>query len=185
MSEGKLNKFENPVRLAELDPEGTLRAAGFSDGMSLCDIGAGTGVFSIPAARISRGKIYALEASDAMIALLENRRREQGIDNLEILKVTSRELPLEDGLCDMAVMVTVLHEIDDKKAMLDEAGRILKADGKLLVIEFHKWATPMGPPAEHRISKEEVKEICISSRCRVIEESIMGENFYKIIFSPR
>ena len=47
----KAKKFENPARLDELRPESTLRRAGFSEGMSLCDIGAGTGIFSVAAAK--------------------------------------------------------------------------------------------------------------------------------------
>ena len=46
MMTDKAKKFENPARLDELSPESTLIRAGLSEGMSLCDIGAGTGIFN-------------------------------------------------------------------------------------------------------------------------------------------
>lgn len=64
MHDHKISKLENPVRLAELDPAATLIRAGFRENMVLCDIGAGTGIFTFPATQISSEKIYTLEISD-------------------------------------------------------------------------------------------------------------------------
>ncbi|MFA6075127.1 MAG: hypothetical protein WCV63_02675 [Negativicutes bacterium] len=50
MNNDRIKKFENPERVAELNPQLTLRAAGFERGMTLCDIGAGTGLFTFAAA---------------------------------------------------------------------------------------------------------------------------------------
>mgnify|MGYP000721131418 CR=1 FL=1 len=44
---GKREKLEDPVRVSELDPAGTLERIGFRAGQTLCDIGAGSGLFSL------------------------------------------------------------------------------------------------------------------------------------------
>jgi len=181
-NDSKATKFENPKRLEELDPRNTLTKAGFQENMVLCDIGAGSGIFSLPAAQISSNDIYALEISDSMIELLKNRMVENKIQNLKIRKVDSDILPLENDICDMALMVTVFHEIADKEFMLGEIKRILKEKGRLMIIEFHKRETPMGPPVDHRISEEDVEEICNNSKFITIEKFTMGDNFYGIIF---
>ncbi len=178
----RINKFENPVRIAELDPKNTLMKLGFKEKMVLCDIGAGSGIFSFPAAEISSGDIFALEISDDIIAVLERKKSEGDIQNLIIRKVESDRLPLESGICDMAIMVTVLHEIEDKDSMLKEIRRILKTNGKLAVIEFHKAETPMGPPVDHRISEEQVMELCDDNSFKHIEKYKSGDNFYYLIF---
>jgi len=138
MNDNKISKYENPIRIAELNPKNTLIRAGFGEGMILCDLGAGTGIFSFLATQISNNDIYALELSDGMIDILKSRAIERKIDNLKILKVNSPILPLGNSICDMAIMVTVFHEIEDKNSILNEIKRILKDNGKLMIIEFHK-----------------------------------------------
>ncbi|HBW37924.1 class I SAM-dependent methyltransferase [Desulfosporosinus sp. BICA1-9] len=85
----KTLKFENHIRIVELNPKNSLIKAGFKENMILCDIGAGTGVFTFPATEISKNDIYALEISDSMIELLKSRMAERNIKNLKIKKVES------------------------------------------------------------------------------------------------
>lgn len=183
--EKKINKFENPSRIAELDPKNTLIRLGFKEDMVLCDIGAGSGVFSIPAAQISSCSIFALDISDDMINILERKKTENKAQNLTIQKVHSDKFALENGICDMAVMVTVLHEIEDKSFMLGEIKRILKANGKLAIIEFHKKSTPIGPPINHRISQEQVIELCEGKGFKSVEKFELGDNFYCVVFQAK
>lgn len=182
MNDSRIHKFENPVRIAELSPKSTLMKAGFKENMILCDIGAGTGIFSFPATKISSNNIYALEISDSMIELLKKRITEQNTKNLIIKKVDCNVLPLGNNSCDMAIMVTVLHEIEDKECMLNEIKRVLKEKGKLMIIEFHKRKTPMGPPIDHRLSEECVEKICNDNQLKTIEKFSLGDNFYCAIF---
>lgn len=182
MNYEKIKKFENKARLEELNPRDTLKRAGFKEGMVLCDIGAGTGIFSIPATKISDNDIYALEKSDEMIEILKNRIVEKNIKNLKIKKVESNILPIGDKVCDLVIMVTVLHHIDDKEFMIDEIKRILKDNGKLMIIEFHKRETSMGPPVEMRISEEELEEIGVYNNLKIIDKFVLGDNFYGFIF---
>jgi len=185
MENKKIFKFENPSRMKELSPYETLKKIGFSDGMTLCDIGAGTGIFSFPAADISKEKIFALDVMEDMVELLRKRALDKKVNNVEALKVYSKELPVESGTCDMALMVTVMHEIDDKLFMLSEVKRILKDDGKLFIVEFHKKRTPIGPPEEHRISEDQLKAIGSEGDFEFVEKFSMGENFYGIVFKKR
>ncbi|MTK13065.1 MAG: methyltransferase domain-containing protein [Clostridiaceae bacterium] len=182
MNDSKINKLENPIRIAELNPKNTLIKTGFKENMVLCDIGAGTGIFSFIAAKISSNDIYALEVSDSMIELLKNRMDEQDTKNLIIKKVDSIQLPLGSNICDMAIMVTVLHEIEDKEYMLNEIKRVLKRKGRLMIIEFHKRKTPIGPPIDHRLSENYVEEICNNNELKPIEKFSLGENLYCAIF---
>lgn len=182
MNHDKINKFENKERLEELRPIETLKRAGFKDGMVLCDIGAGTGVFSIPATQISSGDIYALEKSEDMIEILESKISENKIKNLKVKRVESDILPLEDDTCDLVILITVLHHIDDKEIMMDEIKRILKDEGRLMIIEFHKRDTGSGPPVEMRISQEELKEFGKTHKLKTVEEFKLGDNFYGFTF---
>jgi len=182
LNDNKVKKYENQMRVAELNPKNSLIKAGFKENMVLCDIGAGTGIFTFPATEISSKDIYALEVSDDMLELLASRMVERNTKNLKLKKVDSTILPLEDNRCDMAIMVTVLHEVENKESMLDDLKRILKQGGKLMIIEFHKRETPMGPPVDHRISEEYVEKICNSHGLKTINQFSLGDNYYSVIF---
>ena len=181
----KINRLENDARVMELNPTNTLIRAGFGAGMTLCDIGAGTGLFSFAAAEISQNDIYALEISEQMIELLAQRMVERNVKNLIIKKVDSGILPLDDNFCDMAIMVTVLHEVDNKESMLQEVKRILRHSGKLVIIEFHNRKTPMGPPVELRLAQKYVEELCNKNGLQTLYRNSLGENLYIDIFENR
>jgi len=182
MRKDKIDKFENVTRIAELNPTGTLIRAGLNENMVLCDLGAGTGVFAFPASGITHSTVHALEISDEMIEILEYRKKERAIENIQIKKVISEVLPLDNDICDMVLMVTVLHEIRDPRLILADIKRVLKKTGKLVIIEFHKKETPMGPSIDHRLSIEYTEELCNSISLDATDKFDLGENFYCIIF---
>lgn len=183
MNESYINKFENKDRIEELKPKETLKKAGFKKEMTLADIGAGTGIFTFAAAKISKNHIYAFEISDEMIEILNFRKKEYKANNLVIKKVTSPALPQSDSSCDCAVMCTVLHHLEDKEFMLKQIRRILKAGGKFISIDFHKLETPFGPPEQYRLSENEIIHLCESAGFKKIKKYSMGDNFNCIIFA--
>ena len=175
-------KLENPMRLEELKPMNTLKKIGLQENHIVCDIGAGSGIFSIPASMITRNKVYALEISDEMLSIIGEKAKVQGVTNIELIKVKDEHFDVLDDSINIALMVTVLHEIPNKIVILEEVKRILMDQGKLAVIEFHKRETPMGPPVEHRIGKNVVIDTLNNSGFLVADEFDLGENFYCLVF---
>ncbi len=182
MNEFYIKKFENEDRIKELNPKQTLKNAGFKKNMSLADIGAGTGIFTFAAAKISKNHIYAFDVSDEMIEILTFRKNKFKAHNVVIKKVTSPSLPQSDNSCDCAVMCSVLHHLDNKEFMLSEIHRILKQNGRYISIDFHKSKTPSGPPEQFRMSEEEIITLCENAGFSVTDKYCLGENFNCIIF---
>jgi ubiquinone/menaquinone biosynthesis C-methylase UbiE len=176
------SKLENPIRLAELKPEDTLRKIGLQDNQIVCDIGAGSGIFTIPAARITRKKVYTVDINDEMLSIISGKATAEGITNIELIKVKDDHYQIMDHSVDIALMVTVLHEINNPSEVIAEIKRILKNNGKIAVIEFHKRETKMGPPIEHRLGKDEVQEMLRAAGFIVQEEFDLGNNLYCKVF---
>lgn len=177
----KLMKFENPVRLEELQPVKTLEKIGLRDNDVLCDIGAGTGIFAIPAAKMTKNKVCALEINEDMLDIMTEKARAENIGNLHLLKTEDEHLILEDNTADIVLLVTVLHEIQNKAIFINEIKRILKRQGKLAVIEFHKRQTPMGPPEAHRLGQHEVSAMFSAQGFKTAQDFVLGHNFYCLV----
>lgn len=155
---------------------------GLQEGQILCDIGAGSGIFSIPAALITKNTVYAVEINNEMLSIIEAKAEQKDITNIRLIEVQDNHYEIEDNSVDITLMVTVLHEIDNKAVILEEVKRILKSDGKFAVVEFHKLDTPMGPPIIRRMAKDDVQKI-LCEQGLVLQDSFdLGENFYCMIF---
>ena len=178
----KLEKLENPARLAELAPETTLTRIGLTCGDSVCDIGAGSGIFTLPAARQTRGTVYAVDPNDELLQILEARANAEGLSNIRILRTGTFAYDIPAGSVDLVLLVTVLHEIEAKADLLREVARILKPSGSLCVIEFKKEPTPFGPPVDHRIAIDAVVSVCADSSFHEKERFLLGENLYCVMF---
>lgn len=175
-------KFEQPARLKELDPANTLIKVGLRENQVFCDIGAGTGIFVIPAAKITDKKVYALEIDDEMLGIIEEKAKLISASHIEGLLVQGARFPLPDNSVDLVLMVTVLHEINDAEEFLEEAKRILQKDGRIVVIEFHKRETMSGPPIPHRIAKDRVIELFAKIGLHMAMDFDLGENYYCVVF---
>lgn len=176
-----IQKLENPIRVKELNIENTLKRLGLSNETSFCDIGTGTGLFSLAAAKLSEKPIYALEISEDMLNFLKQQKQDQNLKNLIVKKVESN-IPLEKCSCNICLLATVYHELEEPEHMLNEIHRILSPNGILGIIEFHRLKTPMGPPLSHRISKDELQKQVERKGFVISENFRLGENFYCSIF---
>mgnify|MGYP001280997301 FL=1 len=76
------NKLKNPARVNELAPAETLKKSGLGDNDVFCDIGAGVGVFTIPAAMITRNKVYALDINDESLEVVRSITEKEKLKNL-------------------------------------------------------------------------------------------------------
>jgi len=97
------------------------------------DLGCGTGQVSEAMAPFVR-RVIAVDHSRAMLRAA--RQRLGGRANVEVRQGALEALPIHDGTLDVAVLCLVLHHAPDPGAVLREAGRVVRAGGRLLVIDM-------------------------------------------------
>jgi ArsR family transcriptional regulator len=102
---------------------------------TVADLGAGTGAL---AARISPfvKRVIAVDGSAQMLAALRDRLA--GVTNVDSRQGELEALPLEDGSCDVAFMLLVLHYIVEPAEALREACRILGPGGRLILVDMRE-----------------------------------------------
>jgi hypothetical protein len=90
------------------------------------------------------------------------------------------DFKLPDSGISFGLLVNVLNEVNDKERLLAEASRILKIGGKLAIVEWEKTETGFGPPVDHRIGREEVKQLLNGGGLEILMELDFSGIFYGI-----
>jgi len=120
------------------DPSKILRLLGLSEStLDVVDVGCGYGTFTIPAAGIIRGKIYAIDIDPEMIKTVENKARINNLGNVVgvLRDFVSKGSGLEDSSVDYVMFFNILHA-ENPENLLTEACRILKLGGRLGIIHW-------------------------------------------------
>jgi ubiquinone/menaquinone biosynthesis C-methylase UbiE len=82
--------------------------------------------------------------------------------------------------------LTVLHDLlrdNTGEVVLRETARVLKPEGKLVIVEYKKIETPSGPPVTMRLSEQELGEITTRFGFRKERVSEVGAYHYLYIAS--
>jgi len=110
---------------------------GLQPGMKVLDAGCGPGRLAIPAAKAigSPGELTALDIQAGMLARVQEKARTAGLSNIRLMQVELGKGKLEMAYYDRAMLVTVLGEIPEQEAALQEIYQALKPGGILSVTE--------------------------------------------------
>lgn len=147
------------------DPELIFNELKLQEGDYFLDIGCGTGDYSLHAAKIigNSGQVYALDVQDELITNLKEKTSREGLKNIRaLISDIAHPLPVEDKSVDICFISTVLHSVDLSRhgeQLFNEIRRVLKPDGRLVIIECKKEDLSRGPPLEMRISSDELENI--------------------------
>jgi ubiquinone/menaquinone biosynthesis C-methylase UbiE len=151
--------LERSQREAEEMPEAALNAIGIQKGMTIADVGAGVGYFSIRMAQRvgATGRIYANDVQPEMLTLLKERAMNAKVTNIVPVLGTESDPKLPAKTMDLILLVDVYHEFSQPQIMLQKLRLALKDDGRLVLVEFRKEDPHIPIRSEHKMSVEEVK----------------------------
>jgi len=125
--------------------ERLLRQADLRQGMSVLDLGAGTGTLALLAKRrFTSAVVFGLDADPKMLDCARAKSREAGLD-IQFDEGMSDDLPYPDGQFDRVVSTLFFHHLwpADKRRTVDEIARVLKPDGELHVADWGRPADPL------------------------------------------
>ncbi len=126
----------------------------------VAEFGCGYGTFTIPAARIVNGTVYALDIEQEMLNITNAYALRENLSNINCLlrDFISNGSGLQSGSIDYAMVFNILHT-EDPLDLLKEAYRILKINGILGIIHWnYDAATPRGPAMNIRPNPEQCKD---------------------------
>lgn len=179
----KRRKLDSEERRKILPPKETLLKVGLQEGDTMADIGCGIGYFTFPASEIvgPKGLIYAMDISPEMLADVDRKVSEQGITNIKTVRTGENDFNVTADSVTYGLICNVLHETENAESFLAETKRILAEQGKIAIIEWRKAETGFGPPVDHRMDMEEVKQMLVDHNFQNIQGMDIGEHFYTVL----
>lgn len=175
-----------PKGLVFVDPKQVIRELSVGLGDTVADFGAGSGYFSFEFAKTvgSEGKVYALDVLPSALEAITSRAKTLGLANVVATRV-NLERPNGSGLgagsVDWVIVKDVLMQNKDKATILREVARILKPDGRAIIIEWHPDEGTVGPERELRIAPEQLKAWLSESGLSVVDEPAVGGFHYAFV----
>jgi len=113
-------------------------------GMTVAEIGAGTGWLTIEIARrvAPTGRVLATERSPDLREAIRRSAAEGRVDNITIIEAGDRSINLPAGCCDAIFMRHVYHHLPNPRAINDSIRKALRPSGLLVIIECEPRAWP-------------------------------------------
>jgi len=174
-----MSKFVNPTEV--------LDKLNLQDDMVVADFGCGSGGWVIPLAkRLEQGIVYAIDLQEEMLSALESKLKVENIQNVR--KILSnieeeKDLKLSPLSCNLVLMTNLLFQVEDKKQIFKQADRVLKKNGKVLVVDWNKDA--ILSPDQKSVSQDEVKKIAQEFNFELKKEFSAGDYHYALVFEKK
>ncbi|MBW3543961.1 MAG: class I SAM-dependent methyltransferase [Planctomycetes bacterium] len=131
--------LERPQREEEEQLTKLVEALKLKPGMAVADIGAGSGVLTIPIAeKVDPGVVYAVDVQEEMLSVLGKKLEQLGIENVKTVLGTVQSPKLEPASLDLALMVDVYHEFSFPYEMMLELSQAMKPGGRVVFVEYRR-----------------------------------------------
>lgn len=180
-----IGKFETESREIYAERKQIVDACPIKPGMTVADVGAGTGLFSrlFATAVGSEGKVYAVDIAPKFIEHIEKTCKENHITNVTAIVCKGDSVELPPDSIDLAFVCDTYHHFEFPHKTMTSIHRALRTGGKLVVIDFRRIE---GQSREwvlnHVRAGQEVfmKEIVSNGFKLVEEKKLLKENYYLV-----
>ncbi len=186
-SKAYIARLEDPKRDGYQKPAEVVKALKLKEGEVIADIGAGSGYFTFRLAEaVGRtGRVYAVDVNPDMIRHLNRRVRDMKVGNVVTVLCAPDDPLLCDGSVDRFFICDTWHHIEGHPRYLALLKKMLKPGGEVVMIDFKKEKTPVGPPMEMRIQRDDLVREMESNGFEVAAEHKFLEYQYFLAFKVK
>lgn len=142
-------------------PEVVINLLGDIRDKTIADIGAGSGFFSLRLAPLAK-KVIAIDIEPKFVLYLDSIRHielaPEVADRLEPRLAKAQDARLQPDEVDIVLIVNTYMYIDQRVDYLKRLSKGIRPNGKILIIDFKKKRTSLGPKMEIRVPQFQVEE---------------------------
>ncbi|HEX5707598.1 MAG TPA: class I SAM-dependent methyltransferase [Pyrinomonadaceae bacterium] len=181
---GELSIFEGERRAENLQVERVMDVLGIREGSGVADIGAGSGWFTVRAARRvgERGAVYAVDINEEFVRHIERRAAEEKLTNVRAVLGREDDPTLPAQSVDAVLILKTYHEVAQPVRLLQNLRAALRPGALVGVIDRN------GDGDDHGIDKETVVKEAARAGYELAEEHdfVKGDNMdYFLVFRVR
>lgn len=132
--------FEGESREIFVARDKIVSACKLTPGLTVADIGAGTGLFTRLFAKEvgPKGKVYAVDIADKFLAHIRRTCKEAKLGNVETVKCSPTSSELPEKSIDVAFICDTYHHFEFPYRTMASIHKALRPGGRVVVIDFHR-----------------------------------------------
>jgi len=168
-----------------LNPELILQQLDLKPNMQVADFGCGHGYFAIPLAKIvTQGRVYAVDVLKEALEAVRSKAELEHINNIQTIRANLEILgssKLPDKSIDLVLLANILFQSQKKEEIIKEAYRVLKDEGRLVIIDWYAEAA-LAPKEGWLVAPSEIKTLTKKLGFELIREFDVDNQHYGLIF---
>jgi ubiquinone/menaquinone biosynthesis C-methylase UbiE len=169
------------------DPSYNIEQLGLQSGAKVADFGCGSGFYSLAAARAvgGKGRVYAVDVQKGLLDRLKKEAATEELYNIEVVWGDVEKIggtKLRDESVDAVIAANLLFQIERKNDFALEIKRILKKNGKLLLVDWSGSFGGIGPAQEQVATKRAGRELFEQNGFTFEREIQAGGHHWGVIF---
>jgi len=169
------------------NPSHNIEQFGLSHGQVIADFGAGSGFYAMEAAKTvaPTGKVFAIDLNRDLLDRLKHEAQRLHIHNIDIISGDLEKLggtKVRDEGVDAVIASNIFFMLKDRASCVQEIKRVLKSNGRVLVIDWLGSFSGMGPHHASVFPKDEAIKFFKDAGFVFIKEISAGSHHYGMIF---
>lgn len=134
---GSLSIFEDPKRDEKLQVTRVMDVLGIKEGSNVADIGAGSGWFSVRAAKRvgAGGIIYAVDINSEYLKYIDKRTKEENLTNIRTILGKEADPLLPKKTVDAVLLLKTYHELSEPIVLLRRTREAMREGALLGIID--------------------------------------------------
>ncbi len=135
-----VERFEQAGRDVYDHRQAVVESCGIKPGMTVADIGAGTGLFTRMFSHLVgvRGKVYAVDIAENFVKHIEKTAEQAGLSNVIGVVCSQDAVRLPPGSIDLVFICDTYHHFEFPEKTMRSIHRALRPGGTLILIDFHR-----------------------------------------------
>lgn len=154
---------------------------------NVADFGCGSGYFTLEIAKkiTAQTKVYAIDVLKEPLLNLKSKSELLGVFNIKYVISDLEKIGgslLENESVSVVFIANILFQIKNQEILIQEATRILKTGGHIVILEYEDNFQQFGPPKNLRIAKEKLKEILENMKLEPTQDFKPSESHYCLVY---
>jgi ubiquinone/menaquinone biosynthesis C-methylase UbiE len=170
-----LERLDRPERDQDQKPGLVVKALGLKPGMSVADLGSGSGYFTrrFVEAVTETGKVYAIDVEPDALKYVEKslvRKHRPYQAEFILAQPNSPKLPIES--VDVIFVCNTFHHLEDRTTYFRNVRSALKAGGRIAIIDYYhdERSGELRFPKKHLVARETVVKEFTAAGYRLVNE---------------